>query len=242
MRREAVGAKLFSIISGRWNWSAAAEVSHRDFRSVTPGPALTPSLLAEGFELKEMTEVNTELLRLPERRMLLTGGAQSEVGRLWSDPSHSFFKVQGATRFHWFPVPEGEGYEVQERLLSGKTFGDVPVDELFILGVLGDNALQMRGHVTTRQGRKGSGPMGREYFVSNTDFDKTLFDKWGLAVKAGPFLDVGKINDDNPALGSHEWLYDVGLKVRGSLFGMGAVFIYGKDLRSGNNAFTVGLE
>jgi hypothetical protein len=242
MRREAAGASFLSIVNGRWTWSAAGEVSHRDFRSVIPGPAITPSLLAEGFQLKEMTQVKVDLWRLPERRMDLTGGASSEVGRIWSEPSHSFFKMQGTTRFRWLPGDEADGYEVQERLLSGKTLGEVPVDELFILGVLGDNGLQMRGHVTTRQGRKGSGPMGREYFVSNSDFDKTLFDKWGLQVKAGPFLDVGTINDANPALGSHEWLYDVGLKVRGSLFGMGAVFIYGKDLRSGSNAFTVGLE
>jgi tetratricopeptide (TPR) repeat protein len=242
MRREAVGASFLSIINSRWNWSAAAEVSHRDFRNVIPGPAITPSLLSEGFQLKEMTQVKTALWSLPERRMNLTGSASSEVGRIWSEPSHSFLKMQGAIRFRWLPTSEGDGYEVQERLLSGKTIGDVPVDELFILGVLGDNGLQMRGHVTTREGRKGSGPMGREYFVSNTDFDKTLFEKWGLTVKAGPFLDAGKINDDKRALGSHEWLYDVGVKIKGSLFGMGAVFIYGKDLRSGNNAFTVGLE
>ena len=140
------------------------------------------------------------------------------------------------------PAIAGDDYEIQERVLAGRTFGDVPLDELFILGVLGDNTLEMRGHVTTRQGRKGSGPLGRNYFVSNSDFDKTLFSKWGLTAKMGPFLDIGKMTDPNPALGSHQWLYDVGVKVRGSLFGMGAVFIYGKDLRTGNNAFTVGLE
>ena len=53
MRREAVGASFSSFESGRWRWSAGAEVSHRDFRSVIPGIALTPSLLAKGYQLKQ---------------------------------------------------------------------------------------------------------------------------------------------------------------------------------------------
>ena len=242
MRREAVGANLFSLVGGHWSWSAGAELSHRDFRSVAPGRAITAALLSPGAQLKEITKLDIDLWRFPERRMSLKAAVSSEAGRLWSTPNESFLKTQGMARFHWFPQAEGEDYELQQRVLTGKTFGDEPIDELFILGVLGDNALQMRGHVTTRQGRKGSGPMGRNYFVSNSDFDKTLFSKWGLTAKMGPFLDIGKITDSTPALGSHEWLYDVGFKVRGSLFGMGAVFIYGKDLRTGNNAFTVELE
>jgi Tetratricopeptide repeat len=241
-RRQGFGADLFTVESGRWSWSTGAEWSHRDFRNVVQGPAIIPSLLAEGSQLKETTKANFDLWSFPEKRMDLKIGGSTEAGRLWSTPSESFLKTQGMARFHWFPQAEGDNYEVQQRFLAGKTFGDVPLDELFILGVLGDNTLEMRGHVTTRQGRKGSAPLGRDYFVSNSDFDKTLFSKWGLTAKAGPFLDIGRIDDPNPALGSHKWLYDVGLKIRGSLFGMGAVFTYGKDLRNGNNAFTVGLE
>jgi hypothetical protein len=242
MRRQAFGANLFSVESGRWNWTVGAEWSHRDFRSVTPGPAITPQLLAEGSQLKQITKFGADVWRFPERRMEVKTAVSAEAGRLWSTPGQSFLKTQGMATFHWFAKAEGNDYEVQERVLVGKTVGDVPLDELFVLGVLGDNALKMRGHVTTRQGRKGSGPMGRNYFVSNFDFDKTMFQKWGVTAKIGPLLDIGKISDPNPALGSHQWLYDVGVKVRGSLFGMGAVFIYGKDLRTGNNAFTVGLE
>jgi tetratricopeptide (TPR) repeat protein len=242
LRREAIGANLFSLVGSRWNWSAGAELSHRAFRNIVQGPAITPALLSEGFQLKEITKLDVDVWRFPERRMTLAAAVSSEAGRLWSTPSESFLKTQGMARFHWFPRAEGDDYEIQERVLVGKTFGNEPIDELFILGVLGDNTLEMRGHVTTRQGRKGSGPLGRNYFVSNFDFDKTLFSKWGLTAKAGPFVDIGKITDPTPALGSHDWLYDIGLKIRGSLFGMGAVFIYGKDLRNGNNAFTVELE
>ncbi len=242
LHRQAFGANLFSAESGRWNWTAGAEWSHRDFRGVTPGPAITPKLLAKGSQLKEITKLSIDVWRFPERRMEVKAAISAEAGRLWSTPGESFLKTQGMAAFHWFAKAEGDDYEFRERILVGRTIGDVPLDELFILGVLGDNTLEMRGHVTTRQGRKGSGPMGRNYFVSNLDFDKTLFSKWGFTAKIGPLLDIGKISDPNAALGSHQWLYDVGVKVRGSLFGMGAVFIYGKDLRTGNNAFTVGLE
>ncbi len=54
---------------------------------------------------------------------------------------------------------------------------------------------------------------------------------------AGPFLDTGKITDPTPGLGSHKWLWDIGLQTKVRAFGMGVVFSYGKDLWSGNNAF-----
>ena len=43
MRRESVAASFSSFESGRWRWTAGAEVSHRDFRNVVPGVALLPA-------------------------------------------------------------------------------------------------------------------------------------------------------------------------------------------------------
>ena len=80
MRREAVGASFSSFENGRWHWSAGGEVSHRDFPSVIPGTVLTPSLLAGGYELKKTASVDTVLLRLPERRLTIEGGASSQAG------------------------------------------------------------------------------------------------------------------------------------------------------------------
>ena len=64
MRREAVGANFAAFESGRWQWSAGAEVSHRDFRSVSAGAALTPSLLAKGYQLKQITQVGRRALAI----------------------------------------------------------------------------------------------------------------------------------------------------------------------------------
>ena len=242
LRREAIGANFTSFASSRWRWSAGAEISHRDFRSVIPGTALTPILLAKGYQLKQAAQVEVSLWRAPERRMNLDAGAHSEAGRIWSQPSHSFEKLQGSARFHWFPQAENDDYEMQYQVRAGKTFGDVPFDELFMLGLERDNDLWMRAHIGTRDGRKGSAPLGRNYFLSNWEQDKNLIHKSLLTIKCGPFLDVGKITDDVPGLGSHKWLWDTGAQVKARLFGVQAVFSYGKDLRSGNNAFYVSVS
>ena len=242
LRREAVGGTFSSFESGRWQWSAGGEISHRDFRSVIPGVALTPSLLAKGYQLKQTTKLDVALLRMPERRITVEGGMSSQVGRLWSEPSQSFEKLQGSTRFHWFPRAEGDDYEVQHSIRAGKTFGDVPFDELFMLGLERDNDLWMRGHIGTRDGEKGSAPLGRNYFLSNWEADKNVYGNGIFTVKLGPFVDTGKITDPSPGLGSHQWLWDVGAQAKVRVFGVQLAFSYGKDLRSGNNAFYVSMR
>jgi hypothetical protein len=242
LRREAVAAKFASLESGRWRWSAGAEVSHRDFRSVVPSVALTPSLLAKGYQLKQLARLDATLWRWPERRVTLDGDVSSQTGRIWSQPTHSFEKLQSSVRFHWFPQSQGDDYEVQHWVRAGQTFGDVPFDELFMLGLERDNDLWMRGHIGTRDGRKGSAPLGQNYFLSNWEADKNVYHNGIFTVKLGPFLDTGKITDPVPGLGSHKWLWDLGAQAKVRVFGVGAAFSYGKDLRSGNNAFYVTMR
>ena len=117
-------------------------------------------------------------------------------------------------RFHWFPQSQGDDYEIQHRIRAGKTFGDVPFDELFILGLERDNDLEMRGHIGTRDGRKGSAPLGRNYFLSNWEADKNVYRNGIFTVKLGPFLDTGKITDASAGLGSQKWLWDLGAQAK----------------------------
>ena len=100
----------------------------------------------------------------------------------------------------------------------------------------------MRAHIGTRNGRKGSAPLGRNYFLSNLQIDKNVYEKGLLTLKLGPFLDTGKISDSFPGLGSHKWLWDTGAQLTVKAFGVGVVFCYGKDLRSGNNAIYVSMQ
>ena len=241
MRREAIHAQITTFQAARWNWSAGVELSHRDFRNIDLGSVLTPDLLTRGYQLKQTSRVQTDLWRFPERKLTLTGAITSDVGRTWSTPDHTFEKFQASLRLHWFPQDKGDDYELQHQFRAGKTWGSLPLDELFVLGGIGDNDLIMRGHISTHHGRKGSGPLGENYFLSNWEVDKNVFQTSLFAVKLGPFVDTGRITDPHPGLGSDGWLWDTGAQVKFRALGVRFAVIYGKDLRTGNNAFFVTL-
>jgi tetratricopeptide (TPR) repeat protein len=239
LRREAVDGRFAALPNDRLHWSADVELSHRDFRSQVAGPALTPALLAEGFQLKENVEANYLLWDNQDRRMHLDGRLDSQTGRLWSQPGEAFEKLQTSSYFRWLPRSMGDDYELEDRVSAGKTFGNVPFDELWMLGIGGDNDLWMRGHIATRDRRKGSAPLGRDYFLSNLEMDKNICEWRTIRLIGSPFWDTGAIRDAVPGLGSHEWLYDVGAALKVKAFGFGVSLSYGKDLRSGNNAIYV---
>jgi hypothetical protein len=239
LRTERLSVDLTSYASARWRWSGGGELSHRDFRSINAGTILTPQLLAKGYQLKQSASLGVTLWRVPERRFIVNAGVSSQAARLWSQHDESSEKLQGSLGWHWLPQSQGDDYAMTQKIRAGKTFGPVPFDELFMLGLERDNDLPMRGHIGTRGGRKGSAPLGRNYFLSNWEADKNLYGNGIVEVKLGPFLDTGQITDPSAALGSHKWLTDVGLQAKLSVFGRGVVFSYGKDLRSGNNAFYV---
>jgi tetratricopeptide (TPR) repeat protein len=242
LRREAFSAEISRLVGARWKWSVSSELSRRDYRNVAPGNALTPPLLARGYQLKQTAQFGYEVWRLPEQRLTLSSGASLQAGRLWSRPSEGFEKLQASLEVRWLPRSAGDDFATRWNLRSGKTFGDMPFDELFMLGIERDNDLWMRAHIGTRDGRKGSAPLGRNYFLSNWETDKNLYSNGLLSLKLGPFLDTGKISDPAPLLGSRTWLCDTGGQLKLRALGVAAAFSYGKDLRTGNNAFytTVG--
>jgi len=237
LRRESASAEIARFVGARWSWSTGLEISHRDFRNVVPGTALTPELLAEGYQIKQKAQFTYELWRSPERRLTISSGANSQAGRIWSQPGQSFEKLQGTIRIHWFPRARNDNYEMQWQGRAGKTFGQVPFDELFMLGVERDNDLPLRAHLGTRHGEKGSAPLGRNYFLSNWESARKAYSNGFLTVRLGPFLDTGKILDATSNLGPEKWFFDTGAQARLSLLGVHVVLLYGKDLRTGNNAF-----
>jgi tetratricopeptide (TPR) repeat protein len=241
LRREALSAGVTRWQGDLWRWSTGVELSHRDFRDVVPGVALSPELLAKGYQLKHLAEVNATVWEVPERRLRIEASGTSQIARLWSDSQESFAKLRGNLKLHWFPMAAGDDYELQESLHAGRGFGDMPFDELSVLGLMQGNDLWMRAHIATRGGRKGSAPLGRNYFLSNFEIDKNVYHKGPLQLKFGPFLDTGKINDPDPALGSHKWLWDAGVQAKPRLFGITASISYGRDLRSGRGAFYITL-
>lgn len=237
LRREEFSAELNRLVGARWNWSLGAEVSHRDYRNIFAGTALTPELLAQGYQLKQTAQLGYQLWRSPERRITISSGGNAQAGRLWSEPAQSFARFQGSVAADWLPESRGDDYQTLWRVRAGKTVGQIPFDELLMLGLERDNDLWLRAHIGTRDGRKGSAPLGRDYLLSNWETDKSIYSNGFLSLKLGPFVDTGKITDSSNGLGSRKWLWDAGLQAKLRVLGVGVTFSYGKDLRSGNNAF-----
>jgi hypothetical protein len=204
---------------------------------VVPGATLTPALLLTGPQLKQIARIHGSWLRLPERRLTIATSASSQLARIWSQPAHAFAKLQGGMLAHWLPKAEGDDYEVQSQIRAGGTAGLPPFDELYMLGMERDNDLWMRAHIGTRDGRKGSAPLGRRYFLSNAEIDKNVYGNGLITVKLGAFVDSGKITDPGQSLGSQKWLWDAGAQVKLRVLGVGVTLVCGKDLRTGNNAF-----
>lgn len=242
LRKQAFAAGITSIVNGRWNWSTGVELSRRKFRDVDPGSALTPELLAQGFQLKHLGQLNYILARVPERRVVVSTGVSSELGRIWSDTSQAFARVEGSVETHWLPQAEGDDYEMRAKVRAGNTFGQIPFDELFSLGVERDNDLRLRAHKGTRDGRKGNAPLGNSYFLSNWEIDKNVISSGPITLKMGPFLDTGRISYSSPGLGSRKWLWDVGAQAKVRAFGLGLTFSYGRDLRTGIDLFRVSFR
>jgi hypothetical protein len=187
--------------------------------------------------LKQTASVKRELLRIPEKRLFVTATTSEQLAGIWSSPAHTSEKVEASLLGRWFPEMRGEDYAIREQVRAGKTFGEVPFDELFMLGLERDNDLWMRAHIGTRDGRKGSAPLGGNSFLSNWDITKNIYNNGVFGVKLSPFLDTGKITDPIAGLGSNKWLWDTGVQANFTVLGVGFTFTYGKDLRSGTNAF-----
>lgn len=237
LRHEWLTADVASDARDRLQWSAGAEISHRDFRNISPGTTLTPTMLSSGYELKQITQVASNLWRVPEHRFTLHAEGSSQVARLWSSTPQTFAMLRGGLGMQWFPRARGGDFETMSLLRGGRTIGQPPFDELFMLGLERDNDLPMHAHIGTRDGRKGSAPLGRDYLLENWELNKNLYGNGIIAVQAGPVLDIGAISDPGAALGSHQWLFDTGVQTKLRVFGEGVALSWGRDLRTGNNAW-----
>ncbi len=238
VERVVSGAEIQSIVNWRWQWNLGAEYSYRKFRTLVgiPGQAAPFFTNTSGIALR--SGVQHALVRFPERRFTLDSGATGEFGRFYANPLGKYGRIEGSLDAHWFPDARGEDYETRTILRAGRTFGQVPFDDLLTLGFDRDNDLWMRGHNGLLNGKKGNSPLGRNFVLSNSDIDKIVYRDAFFTVKLGPFLDNGDIYDPSGFFGSPKWLSDTGMQAKIRLLGsFEFVLGYGKDLRSGNNTF-----
>jgi hypothetical protein len=241
LERQSATAFFSDIRSGRLQWSTGAQLIHRNFHGVVQGTALNPSLVEPGFTLKALGSVQSKIIDMPERRFTVLGNISSELGRVWptvgSAASRLFVNLQAGATAHWFPQAEGDRYEVQQRIRAGRIFKNASIDELYLLGMERDTDLWLRGHVGTRDGRKGSSPLASSYLLTNSDFYRRIYSNGLITIKAGPLLDIARANAPDAALAPNRWYFDAGAQAKLTVLGTSVVLTWGHDLRSGSNAF-----
>jgi len=241
LERQSATAFFSDIRSGRLQWSTGAQLIHRNFQGVVQRTALNPSLVEPGFTLKALGSLQGKMIDMPERRFAVLGNAASELGRVWptAGPAapHLFVNLQAGATAHWFPQAEGDRYEVQQRIRAGRIFKNASIDELYPLGMERDTDLWLRGHVGTRDGKKGSSPLASSYLLTNSDFYRRIYSNGLITIKAGPLLDIARANAPDPGLAPNRWYFDAGAQAKLTVLGTSVVLTWGHDLRSGTNAF-----
>jgi Tetratricopeptide repeat len=239
LRKLEAGTEFRSVENGRWSWQTGVSFARRSFHNQSGlRPAAQP-FFTDGNSLELSGRADYRLVSIPEKRFTVDSSASAAIGRFFAAPLGTYQRTSGSLRFRWFPKDQGDDYEVRSKLRAGGTFDSVPFDELSTLGVeRDDNDLWLRGISATRDGRKGSSPMGRNYVLWNSEMAKIVYRGAFFQIRVGPLFDAGRIWDPSGLFGSQGWLWDPGaqLDVR-VLDRLEVVFSYGHDMRSGQNTF-----
>jgi len=238
VERLEVGGGVQFLASGRCSWETGVDASERHYGHLATSLKAAKGLFDSGFLLDYHSQINYELLRIPERRLRVESSLRGETGRLFAAAMNPFARVRASITTDWLPREQGDRDEITFRVRAGKTFGQVPFDELFMLGVERDNDLWLRGHAGTADGRKGSAPLGRDFILTNADYSHVIYENGIVKLKLGPFLDSGRINDPSGLFGSRAWLWDPGVDLKLTILGgTEFIFTYGRDLHGRHNAF-----
>lgn len=238
LRKVALGADFEIALSEKTTWTTGASVTRRGFRN-DDGSAI----FADGWSFEQRNELARRLLDLPERHIRFDSVARLRTGRVFGAGSSRYSIVEGDISAAWVPPAQSGAWQAHARLRGGKTFGGVPFDEFFQLGMERDNDLWLRGHVGTWAGRKGNAPVGTDYALVQTEFDRVVGKMPFLQVRAGPFFDAGRISGPSSRFGSGGWLLDTGIQAKVDVGGgFSWSVVYGRDLRGGHGVFYTAVE
>jgi len=233
LRKYEAGVALAAGLTGRLEWSSGFLVSRRNFLHA----AAASEPFAGGWVFEWPNRFSYLLWDLPGRRFRLDAEALVSPGRSSAEPSR-FMTTTGSLAASWLPRAKGDAWVVGSRLLAGKTFGSVPFDQYFQLGMERDNGLWLRGHVATHDGRKGNAPLGTGYTLVQNEIMRTIFHLPFLTVRCGPFYDAGWISGATGQFGSQRWMHDAGIQVKlKTTSSVTWTLVYGWDLRRGRGVF-----
>jgi tetratricopeptide (TPR) repeat protein len=226
LRRIEGGGDLIMGITRALEWTAGLRIVRRSFRNENQA-----AVFARKWSFEQENRLKFQFFDWPEHRVYA-----STAGEIRTGPS--FAILQGDLNGVWFPTPRGDRWQVEARLRAGKSFGTIPFDELFQLGMERDNSLWLRGIEGARDGRKGNAPLGTEFALGQIGVNRRLFEIPFLTVKIGPFFDFGRTSDPSGDFGSRGWVPAAGVEATIlTLSRLRATFVYGRDLRSGRGAF-----
>jgi hypothetical protein len=231
------GAEILSVVNDRLAVRGGIDISGRSYANFASAQALAPGFFANGLVLQAQTSARYRLLDYPDRRLTVDATGAIQAGHDFAAGLNDFAQTEGGFDFRWLPLASADDYEMTAQLRTGHTFGMVPFDDLFMLGLERDNNLWLRGHIGTNDGMKGSAPMGRDYTLTNWEDDKIIFQDGLFRVRLGPFLDSGRISDPSGVFGSRRWMWDTGLELKVSVLGSTEVALFlGKDLLTGQTS------
>lgn len=234
LRRIEAGLDFTVAVTRRLQWTPGARLSRSLFDR---GPA---PLFDDYWSIRARNQLDYELWRSPERRVLIDSTAWAETGSIQRAARSRFLSAAAGVRAVWAPFASDASGLVRAAASAGRFFGEAPLDQLFLLGMERDNDLWLRGHVGTRDGRKGDAPMGRAYALWQLGFERRVLRLPLVDVSAGPFFDSGSVSG---ALGSRRWLYDTGVQATVAAAGrLRWVVVYGRDLRDGRGVFYTSVE
>ena len=244
--RIRAGIGLDELFGSRLLWQTSVGFSRRRFRSLLGVPAASPyfyNTSAVGLR----SSLRAVLVDSPIHRFDLASTLAVQAHHYFTRPLNRSVRLSAALDAHWLPASSGDRYRLHTLLRAGDTFGQIPFDQLWMLGFDRDNPLWMRGHNGLINGRKGNAPLGARYLLANTDFDHLLWRDPFVSVRFGPFVDTGRIyasdegsasGTSGPLFGAPRWLTDTGLQARLHLFTSSTLVLgWGHDLRSGSNTF-----
>jgi len=235
LRKAQAGGEVALGLSSKLQWTVGGLIAYRDYGRTPRDP-----LFERGWTAEMNNRLDYVLWSWPDHRVRVDSFASLRTGRFFSQTPSRLITPRLGARLLWFPQAKGDRYTVTGRVGAGRTFGTAPLDELFTLGMERDNDrdLWLRGTVGTRDGRKGSAPMGREYAIAQTDFSRKLFEAPLVKAYLGPFFDIGTVGDPSHRYGSRGVLYDTGLQATVQTLGSVKVtVVYGRDVVNGRGVF-----
>lgn len=243
LRKLSFGGGFLFALTEKLEWTTGLQLSKRGFRN-----AGDPEIFNDSWSFEQRNQLSYRLLDMPEQRFRVESGARLRTGRVFTGATSRFGIVEGDLSAAWNPRAQNDAWEARARLRGGKTFGEVPFDDFFQLGMERDNDLWLRGHAGARDGKKGAAPLGTDYTLLQTGFDRTVARFRFLELRAGPFWDAGLISAGSTTalagqFGSRGWLVDTGIAARIVVAGgLSWSAVYGRDLRGGTGVFYTSVE